>query len=331
MEKVERESKIYWMRRVELSKVRDTFLLVEKHGGLKYTKISEEGIKEGIFRRKDGAPLAHSPIYHYVNTALRLGLLIKDGTHRYLPNLNNPITASFLKLNRFLKPLEKEEDLAFQKLIIYNTDCRKAFLWIFLGREDFTWEEFIKFGSPVFISPVIISNKKKIRSKKYENKITQAQFILKTKRENFALEWGLQLWAKECLLIDEVYIDERRHLIYPLDSTNTIKFEDSLKEFQRKYQPSPSNEWSFFPIDLLIFDLAPLLKVSVREMRDNFFLEARRRMPDQIKFSGSSKGALTFRRRGGRRADRKLLESFIKIDNVWMTHILVHKKLWEMT
>jgi len=329
MEKVEKEAKKYWMRRVELSKVRDTLLLIKGRGGLKYSKIAEEGIKEGIFRRKNGAPLAHSPIYHYVNTALQLGLLVKDKTRRYLSNSSDPMTATLIELNRFLEPLGKEENLAFQKLIIRNVDCREAFFWIFLGKEDFSWEEFTRCGSPVFISPVIISSKKKFRSKKYENKTTQTQLVLKTPKERLAVEWGLQLWAKGCSLIDEVYIDETRHILYPLDSTNTIKFEDFLQEFLRKFHPFLDSEWSFFPIDLTIFELAPLLKVSVKEMQDNFFLEAKRRMPEYIKFSSSSKGALTFRSPGGREGDRKVLESFIKINNVWMTHILVHKKLWE--
>ena len=326
----EEEPRILWMRKVVLSKVRDTLLLVARHGGLKSGKIAEEGIKEGIFRRRDGGPLAHSPIYHYINTALRLGLLVKDEGRCYLPNPGDPLVAQLTELNRFLEPLGKEESLAFQKLIIRNTDCRNAFFWMFLGRDKFSWEEFIKLGFPVHISPVRINNKRKAWSKRYVNKITQSQLTLETPEERFAVEWALQLWARECSLIDEVYIDETRHLLYPLNLTNLIKFEAFLEEFLRKYHPFPNGEWSFFPVDLVTYELAPLLRVPVKEVQDGFFVEARRRMPEYIKFSSSSKGALTFRSLWGDKTDAKVLKNFFRADNVWVTHILVHRKIWEV-
>ncbi|MBT9132561.1 MAG: hypothetical protein DDT31_01047 [Syntrophomonadaceae bacterium] len=328
--KVEEEPGILWMRKVELSKVRDTLLLVARHGGLKSSRIAEEGIKEGIFRRRDGDPLAHSPIYHYINTGLKLGLLVKDEARCYLPNPGDPLVAQLTELNRFLEPLGKQESSAFQKLIIRNTDCRNAFFWIFLGRKDFSWEEFIKLGFPVHISPVRINSKNKAWSKKYENKITRSQLILETPGKRFAVEWGLQLWARECSLIDEVYIDEtRRHILYPLDLTNTTKFDDFLKEFLKRYHPFPDGEWSFFPIDLVTYKLAPLLRAPVKEVQDRFFLEARKRMPEYIKFSSSSKGALAFRSLWGNKTDAKVLRNFFKVGDVWVTHVLVHRKLWE--
>jgi len=327
--KVEEEIRILWMRKVELSKVRDTLLLVARHGGLKSSRIAEEGVKEGIFRRRDGGPLAHSPIYHYINTALKLGLLVKDEARCYLPNPGDPLVAQLTEAD-FLEPLGKQGSLSFQKLIIRNTDCRNAFFWIFLGRKDFSWEEFIKLGFPVHISPVRINNKRKAWSKRYVNKITQSQLTLETPEERFAVEWGLQLWARECYLIDEIYIDEtRHHILYPVDLTNTAKFDDFLKEFLERYDPFPNREWSFFPIDLVTYELAPLLRVPVKEVQDSFFLEARRRMPEYIKFSSSSKGALTFRSLWGRQTDAKVLKNFFKVDNAWVTHILVHRKLWE--
>jgi hypothetical protein len=330
MEKISRGSGLYWMRRVELSRVRDTLLLVARNSGMKSAKINEQGIKEGVFRRKDGTSLRPTPIYHYINTAFRFGLLVRDKERCYSPNWADPIVGRLVKLNRFLKPLESEESLLFQKLIIRNADCRKAFFWVFLGKESFSWEEFVQCGCPVFVSPTIITvNRKKIRTKKYENKLIQQQLILESRKERFAVEWGLQLWAKDCSLIDEIYIYETQHILYPLNLTNSIKFEDFLKEFLKRYQPSLDGEWRFFPIDLVIFNLAPLLRVSVEEMQARFLLEARRRLPEYIKFSSSSKGALTFRS-SWEKTDAKVLRNFLKVDNFWVTHIIVHKKLWEI-
>lgn len=329
MEEVVRERKIYWMRRVALSKVRDTLLLVQEKGGLKYSDIIQDGIKQGIFLKESGVPFDPTTIYHYRNAALRLGLLVQDRNKCYLPNDSDNLVSELLRLGHFLEPLKEAEKLAFQKLILRNRDCRKAFFWIFLAKEEFDWGEFVAQGFPVFISPIIVRNKKATRTKKYENKAHQVQLALGSPVERMAIEWGLQLWARECCLIDEVYIDESKHILYPVNIATTLKFEDYLRCFLGKYSPSTETEWGFFPIDLVTFELAPLLKVPVEEIQHNFFMEARQRMPEFVKFSSSSRGALVFRSSWGEKTDNKVLKNFLKLDNIWMTHMLVHRNLWE--
>ena len=66
--------KIYWMRRLELSKIRDLYILLYKKGPLKYSEIFIEGETEGIFLKEDGTPLAKTPRYHYLNNAYKFGL-----------------------------------------------------------------------------------------------------------------------------------------------------------------------------------------------------------------------------------------------------------------
>ena len=326
---------IYWMRKeTNLSKIRDILLLIEKYNGLRYTEIADIGVKEGIFIKKDGTPLAKSPIYHCIRAALKLGLITQNKSKKYLVNWNKPEVRKLIKLRQYLAPLNKEEELIFQKLIIDNPDCREAFFWIFMGKKEFSWKNFVEHGKVVYIFPTVIEmkggkQKRKVRTKKYINMETGDQIVLETPIERMAVEWGLQLWGRECSLIEEVYIDETRHILYPLDRTLSLEFDYFLKKFLQLYRPFPNSDWSFFPIDLTIFELAPLLRVSVKEIQNRFFLELWQRFPEYIKFSSSSKGALTFRSLS-EKTDEKVLKNFIKLNNIWMTHIIVHKKLWEM-
>lgn len=329
MEKMVKDKRIYWMRKVNLSRLRDILLLVEKSKGLHYSKIAELGVNEGIFISSDGTPLAHSPIYHYINTTFRLGLIVKDKDGKYISSRSKPDVCKLIKLNRYLASLNKEENLIFQKLIINAPDCREAFFWVFMGQKDFSWDDFVKYGKVVSVFPTIIKKQKIIRTKKYINKENNAQIVLETPIERMAIEWGLQLWGRECSLIDEIYIEEAKHILYPLNSNLSLKFDDVLRDFLQLYKPFPNSDWSFFPIDLTIFKLSPLLRISVEELQNHFFLEAYQKLPEYIKFSSSSKGALTFRSLW-KKTDRKVLKNFIKLNNVWMTHVLVHKKLWEV-
>jgi len=245
-------------------------------------------------------------------------------------NQNKSEACMLIKLNRYLAPLNREESFIFQKLIINNLDCRNAFFWLFMGERNFSWENFVKYGGVVSIFPIVIKNQgKKVQTKRYINRKINSQIILETPVERMAIEWGLQLLGEECSLIDEIYIDEAKHILYPLNFTLSLKFDDLLRKFLQLYRPLPNSNWSFFPIDLTIFKLAPLLKISVKELHDRFFLKAYQKLPEYIKFSSSSKGALTFRSLS-RKTNEKVLKNFIKLNNMWMTHIMIHNKLWEM-
>ncbi len=334
MEKAIRDG-IYWMRKeVPLSKIRDILLLIEKYNGLRYTEIANRGIEEGIFVKKEGAPLAKTPIYHCIRTALKLQLIKQNTNRKYVSNMDKTEVHKLIELNRYLAPLNIEEKLIFQKILIDNPDCREAFFWIFMGKKAFSWDDFIKYGEVVSILPVMVEmelkkKRRKMWTKRYVNEKTGDQIILKTPIERMAIEWGLQLWGRECSLIEEIYIDEKRHIVYPLNPLSSpLRFEDLLDKFLQLYRPSPHSKWTFFPIDLTIFELAPLLRVSVKEIQNHFFLEAWRRLPEYIKFSSSSKGTLTFRSLS-KKTDEKVLKNFIKLNNIWMTHIIVHNKLWE--
>lgn len=331
MEKTVKDKSLYWMRKeTSLSRLRDILLLIEKHSSLTHTKIAEIGIREGIFVKKNGNPFAPSPIYHCTRAVRKLGLITQEKNRKYIMNRNKSEACRLIKLNRYLAPLNKEEKFIFQKLLINNLDCRKTFLWLFMGKKNFSWENFVKNSREVSIFPTLIKKQgKKVRTKEYVNMKTSDKIILETPVERIAIEWGLQLWGKECALIDEIYIDETKHILYPLDIMAALKFDDFLREFLRLYTPFPSVDWSFFPIDLTIFKLAPLLRTSVEEIKDRFFMMASRELPEYVKFSSSSKGALTFRSLW-EKTDKKVLKNFIKLNNVWMTHVVVHKKLWEV-
>lgn len=330
MEKTLGNTSIYWMRKVTtLSKIRDILLLIEKRGGLRHTEIADIGIKEGIFIKKDGKPLAPTPIYHCIRATRKLGLITQDRNRKYIVNQNRPEACMLIKLNRYLVSLDREESLIFQKLIIGNSDCRNVFFWLFMGKRNFSWNNFVKYAEAVFVFPTIIKKQgEKARTKKYVNKKTGYQITLQTPLERIAIEWGLELWGEECYLIDEIYIDESKHVLYPLEQ-QTLKFDNFVKKFLQLYRPSPDSDWGFFPIDLVIFELAPLLRISVKEIQDRFFSIASQKLPNYIKFSSSSKGALTFRSLW-QKTDKKVLRNFLKLNDVWVTHIMVHRKLWEV-
>jgi len=332
MEKEIKDKSLYWMRKqTSLSRVRDILLLIKKNNGLTHTKIAEIGIREGIFVKKNGNPFAPTPIYHCRRAALKLGLITQEKNRKYIVNPNKFEPCRLMELNRYLAPLNREENFIFQKLLIANSDCRDVFFWLFMGKKNFSWENFVKHGGVVSILPTVIKKQgKKVRTKEYVNKETGDKIILETPVERIAIEWGLQLWGRECALIDEIYINETKHILYPLDLTAALKFDDFLRKFLRLYRPFPNMDWSFFPLDLTIFKLAPVLRTSVEEIQNSFFMTASRELPEYVKFSSSSKGALTFRSLWGEKTENKILKNFIKLNNVWVTHIVVHKKLWEV-
>ena len=319
---------IFWMRQISLTKARDITLMVAKYGPLSYTEISRLGIQQEILVQSNGKVLGKSHIYRYIRIPEKLGLLSQNNDKKYRANVENVNVAILLADKRFPKTLDKDEKLAYQKLIVNNQDCRDSFLWIFMGTNNFTWEDFIKKATPVSIKPFLARDDKSFWTKEY---LAQSgnRFILDDEVKREAIEWGLQLWLKDLSLVDEIYVNESKHILYPVDLTKSLSFSEFLMAFTKIKNTSVDSEWNIFPVNQLAFELAPLFKVPLEELQNNFFIEAGRRYPGLVKYSSSSQGALTFRSKS-LKTDAKMLKSFFKSNNEWITHILVHRNIWEV-
>ncbi len=316
--------KIYWMRRLELSKIRDLYILLNKKGPLKYSEIITLGEKEGIFLKENGTPLAKTPKYHLINNALKFGLLNKNVDGYFArPRPGTPMVA--FRNERFGKPLNKNEKTAFRQIIISNEDCRRAFLRMFMNEDDFTLSEFLEQGVPVYAKAITFNiNDKKIRTKLYTG-YGKRELILRSEKEKQAVEWGLKMMLFQCQLCDEVYIDTQRQVIYPLRQENLPNFKAMLKVFLTKN--TPVKDWNFIPINELIFQLAPEFRSTKDYVKTNLFIEMRKKYTDYVKFSEASKGMPKEKQIV---IDERNVDNYMKVGNSWKTHLIVNKKLWDI-
>ena len=316
--------KIYWMRRLELSKIRDLYILLYKKGPLKYSEIFVEGETEGIFLKEDGTPLAKTPRYHNLNNAYKFGLLVK-GTDGYSakPRPGTPMVA--FRNERFGKALNKNERAAFRQIIVSNEDCRRAFLRMFMNNDDFDLNDFLENGVPVFASSSAFKkNGEQMRTKLYKG-YSGREMILRSEKEKQAVEWGLKMMLFQCQLCDEVYIDPKHQVIYPLRQENLPVFKDMLKVFLTKN--TPTKDWNFIPINELIFQLAPEFRSTKDFVKTKLFIEMRKKYTDYVKFSEASKGMPKEKQIT---IDTRFMDNYMKVGNSWKTHLIVNKKLWDI-
>ena len=316
--------KIYWMRRLELSKIRDLYILLYKKGPLKYSEIFVEGETEGIFLKEDGTPLAKTPRYHNLNNAYKFGLLVK-GTDGYSakPRPGTPMVA--FRNERFGKALNKNERAAFRQIIVSNEDCRRSFLRMFMNDDDFDLNDFLENGVPVFASSVSYEiNGKQMRTKLYIG-YSGREMILRSEKEKQAVEWGLKMMLYQCQLCDEVYIDPKHQVIYPLRQENLTEFKEMLKVFLTKN--TPTKDWNFIPINELIFQLAPEFRSTKDFVKTKLFIEMRKKYTDYVKFSEASKGMPKEKQIT---IDPRFMDNYMKVGNSWKTHLIVNKKLWDI-
>ena len=316
--------KIYWMRRLELSKVRDLYILLHKKGPLKYSEVFVAGEEEGIFLKEDGTPLAKTPRYHYLNNAVHFGLVLKSTEGYYAkPRPGTPMVA--FRNERFGKALNKNERTAFRQIIVNNEDCRRSFLRMFMNADDFSVNEFLRDGVPVYAATSVFEYEdKKLRTKLYKG-YGGREMILRSEKEKQAIEWGLKMMLFQCDLCDEVYLDPKSQVIYPLRNEGLPTFKEMLQKFLTLN--TPSKDWNFLPVNELIFQLAPEFRSTKDYVKTNLFIEMRKKYTDYVKFSEASKGVPKEKQIV---IDPRFMDNYMKVGNSWKTHLIVNKKLWDI-
>lgn len=316
--------KIYWMRRLDLAKIRDIYILLHRKGPLKYSEIFVQGEKAGIFLKEDGSPLAKTPRYHFLNNAYHFGIILKDNKgYHAKPRPGTPMVA--FRNERFGKALNKNEKFAFRQIIVSNQECRQAFLRMFMNNDDFSEVEFLKSGVPVYARTTEIEKDGEVfRTKAYQG-YAGREMVLHSDKEKQAVEWGLKDMLFQCNLCDEVYIDSKRQVIYPLHQEGLPEFKEMLKAFLTLN--TPKKDWNFLPINELIFQLAPEFRSTKDFVKNFLFIEMRKKFTDYVKFSEASKGMPKEKQIP---LDPRFMDNYMKVGTSWKTHLIINKKLWDV-
>lgn len=316
--------KIYWMRRLDLSKIRDLYILLHKKGPLKYSEVFIEGETAGIFLKEDGSPLAKTPRYHYLNNAYHFKLLIK-GNDGYNARPRPGTSMVAFRNERFGKSLNKNEKNAFRNIIVSNLDCRRAFLRMFMDSDDFDVKQFLNEGVPVYARTTTLNvDGNELRTKIYRG-FANREMVLRSEKEKQAVEWGLKMMLFQCNLCDEVYIDPQHQVIYPLKQEGLPEFKEMLQKFLM--MNTPTKDWNFLPINELIFQLAPEFRSTKDYVKTELFIEMRKKYTDYVKFSEASKGMPKERQII---IDPRFMDNYMKVGTSWKTHLIVNKKLWDI-
>ena len=316
--------KIYWMRRLDLSKIRDLYILLHRKGPLKYSEVFVEGEKAGIFLKEDGSPLAKTPRYHYLNNAFHFKLLMKSGDgYSARPRPGTPMVA--FRNERFGKVLNKNEKNAFRLILVTNLDCRMALMRMFMEADDFEVEDFLKKGVPVYVkTSTLEKDGKEFRTKVYKG-YGGREMVLRSDKEKQAVEWGLKMMLFQCDLCDEVYLDPQHQVIYPLRQEGLPEFKEMLQKFLTLN--TPKKDWNFLPINEVIFQLAPEFRSSKDYVKTELFIEMRKKYTDYVKFSEASKGMPKEKQIT---IDPRFMDNYMKVGTSWKTHLIVNKKLWDI-
>lgn len=147
-------SRMYWMRAVSFAGLHRLLnAIAERSGGLRAREINSLVLDGGVTLTPRRSPPKPTTLYHYRNTLIRLGALVRDGL-RLRANLDAPDVVALLDEPA---PADGEQALIdaavehFAALVFANDECRTLFFDLFMPsrRPCRSVADFREQGTPV--------------------------------------------------------------------------------------------------------------------------------------------------------------------------------------
>ena len=207
----------YWMRSIDFCKVAHLLrLIINSPGRLSASDLNRVAIDSGIFVTSQGKAFGPTSCYRYRSVIEKLGLIEKP-KGRFFPNLTGDECHAVLAFEGGTE-LSSELKALLGTRVVFNKDCYETFWQSFVVRQNPTsLEEFISFGSPIVMNPLIGPKNAKHESCITVKNLADSGAVAVHRGYNAvqAIHFGLRSWGVDHLgFLDEFYqVGHGYHLI----------------------------------------------------------------------------------------------------------------------
>lgn len=322
-----RQPSKYWMRSVSFAGLhRLLHVVAEYPEGLRPRDMNKIVLDESIPLMRNRQNPSATTLYHYRNTLVHLGALIRDGS-KLRPNLDNVHVRELLRgpmPDHDVKYLTRSAQDHFGNLVLRNEQCRALFFDIFMpqgvgnyGISDFRRSGYtVKWERPDSGQVVL------------HNPQTGRAVHCKTSTSINAVLYGLRYWARDELnLIDEYCLRTNEGVVmFPLSCSMSSYKEDieSMRIVQILLSQKSSDDWTLFSIFDLIESICKHQRISIGALfcAIDWLVD---KWSGHIMLIPTSRGLATITAGSSQREEMELRQYYRRKDGPYISHIRVHK------
>jgi hypothetical protein len=323
----------FWMRAVPFTALRNLLALTAQvKTGLSAGEMVEIAKKTPVLfvrGRKGGLkPPSITTVYHYRNTLLHLGALIRSTRDRMLVHTTDELVSSLAQRpadsqSGVLTPAEKA---AFAELVLRQQDCRDLFVALFTGTpcDPCSLEAWRATAREVSWTETGEAGHREILM---QNPVAGVGGLLRTANQIQALLYGLRYWFRDELdLIDEVYREDKGNLMFPIlphPSVSDIMLLAELLE-----HAASDTEWTRIGVRELALRICVRLRIPLARLHA-FLLRLKQLDPGHIAFIPTSRSFAAITARSNARENLELRSYLRDSSGVYVSHLRFHRDLRE--
>jgi hypothetical protein len=322
MEKMIKNRKSLWMRRVDFGKIRDALQLVSEYNGqLRAKDLEDLGAERGFFRRENGEPFSRTTMYHYRKVMEHLQMVKLDQQRYFVDDIRQ--FSGLLKQKGKTRTLSSEDKEILANAIILNSECQAHFFHVFsLSQKMFTSVEQFR-NEASFITSQTEEKKGGIILR---NPKTEVSYTLDTNDKVQAIFWGVRLWSMDLGITDEIFTYREGRVIFPILKPGSLKGSEIVKAVLPESKPEET--WQTISAPELTRKWSPYLRVSTRELHDAI-KSIQVKFPQYVDFIPTSKSFIDIRTPFEKR-DKVLFKGYIRdSQGRFISHIRLHRSIWE--
>lgn len=210
-----------WMRPISFSSLHRIVGQVYKFFPEEFTaaEVNRLILKKGIVVPQRRSRPSATTLYHYRNTLVRLGIMLRTGRLLRLAT-DNPLIKGLVEEDPEEGELTPAARRIYRRLVFANRDCREVFLDLFMPAEGGDGpSEFLELGTHLLWRDMSRGSQ---RSVWMSNPATGRELYLCTGSEVQAILYGLRYWGRDQLFfLDEFFREDMGAILYPVKDVRT--------------------------------------------------------------------------------------------------------------
>lgn len=316
----------FWMRSVSFVGLRNIVALVRHFpNGLTARDIVNLVREAKPFMVKSKKIPSNTTIYHYRNTLLHLGILVryKNLLHIDWSNQNVLRLMNCLSEENQLTVREKQE---FSQLVINQSDCRAFFSDLFWPNSNlgYSVEEWLSTSIPVTWVEINPRESRIVQLRSWKNiKV----FQLSSENHIQAILYGVRYWFRDELgLIDEIFKEDTGNVMFPIFPNYQTSEQTVISTILNSLVFE--NEWARISIRELALSMCVKLRISlsylftiIRSLQKNY--------PGHILFIPTSRSFAAITASSKLRENLELRSFFQDDTGVYISHLRIHQGIKE--
>jgi len=322
------QSSHFWMRAVSFVGLRNLLRIFQEYqDGLTAKEVETLVQQQQIFTVRHAQPPSATTIYHYRNTLLHLGILVRKGRRLQINDQKSQVTRLMAALgNDNILSLDEKE--RFACLIIHQRDCGLFFTDLFWPEEgsDYTLSTWRAHSVPVIWKELRSTNDNRIVFLN-QNK-GKKSLRLTTENHIQAVLYGVRYWFRDELgLIDELFREDTGNIMFPVLPENLIERRKVISLVLSNIKPE--QEWT----RLSVRDLALAICVEHHIPLQTLFQTIKwlhRRYQGYISLIPTTRSFATLTASSRIRENYELRSYIQDEQGRWISHIRFHYRLKEL-